>query len=123
MLNGIITRSGPNGYKVLLYNASSQLGVLPESSELHEVLRQASDLVLSNSVSGPICGSEREFNVEHNVNNERYLCLSLVGIRWLITENKRPNARYPLRLTMLSDFEFDDSKSTSSNFYDDEDEN
>lgn len=114
MLNGFMSRSGPNGWEVVLYSPTRSLGSLPANSELFEVLRQGADLVMSNKPSGIICGSTREFRVQTNDSGARFVRIPLVGFNWVITQNQTPGHRSPIRLTMFTDFQFKEESSEAS---------
>lgn len=115
MLNGFMSRSGANGWEAVMYDTNRKIGSLPANSELFEPLRQGADLLLSGKPNGIICGSSREFQVQTNPFGIRFVKIPIVGVTWILTENKTPGHRSPIRLTMVTDFQFKTEENNEDN--------
>lgn len=115
MLNCYISSNGPNGFSVgMRHPATGKFGNLPGSSELYELLKQATALLLSNASTGTLCGSEKNFVVKVAATGVRTLTIPLAGFSLYMVQNVDARKRYDATLTFFPDFIFPEETGGSS---------
>lgn len=100
-VNGFASRSGPLGFTIGFFE-NNQLCYLEAGHELFELIRQASELVLSGKPEGKICGSNRKFQVTENRKGAPSVMIPLVVGELYVSKNIKPDRRSDITLSFKS---------------------